>query len=45
MDDILLTDSDGDTLGKTFDEVKGILPCWDYKSILKIYNEEILLII
>ena len=35
MDDILLADSDADTLGKTFDEVKRILPCQGRKLLLK----------
>lgn len=45
MNDILLADSDTDTLGKIFVEIKRILPCWVLQTVSEKYKEEILSII
>lgn len=45
MDEILLDDSDTDTLEKIFDKAKKILPCWGFQiAPEKKFKEELLLI-
>jgi hypothetical protein len=46
MDDILLSDSNGDTLGKSvLMKQRNFYLIWDYKLLLKKYKEETVLII
>ena len=42
MDDILLSDSNADTLERMFEEVEKVLPKWGLKLLLKIFKDEIL---
>ena len=44
MNDILLADSNRDSLEQMFDEAKKSLPSWGLQMFLKNYKEEILLI-
>ena len=45
IDDILLSDSNADTLERMCEEVKKLLPKWGLKLLLKKYKEEILSVI
>jgi hypothetical protein len=47
MDDILLADSDKNTLERIFDKIKETLPCWGLQIGCgkNIYIKEVLLII